>query len=688
MYKIHDPKTIAKVPNKTNVINRAATNISDHTPLSGSSDHQFPNKSNNITHDFAKTSVFPTAQNSLSPTLKISSPHDASEKAAKQTEEKLSKTSHLDGQSFTENGRNLGKTRLSKTARQFYEPFVGSAVDRAKINIGGPAEELAKLSKANALTHGEDIYIPKNKFSPGSVEGRALIGHELTHVAQNQPERPQVFRDEEEPHYPTIAEQKKIEKLLGRERKPKALKTITDADGNTTEVEDVELAEGKNLTPEERVQLAADLKAPLNSTIDELVKNAEESEKSNPSDIHTEEAIYDMALKARKEIYEEFGNYISRSVTLTKTESSVEERIKEDQILVKFSDMSNAAKALARTLATTHCSVCRSELNGLNSESKSAVVNMMATAAVSERGEYLKKAAMLKVGGSYQHKSRTITLPYRGDNVYHSAVHELIHALAHPAFRAAFGDEDLPNEGFTEYFARQVASGSSYPIPFSKVQRVKASTSGPFLFDYGTGGSAEESLRLAYFSGRLELIGWQPTSKQEEKAVEDAGGSKKWDPDKAKEYAEIYKNNAQEKQDPHNNILGVGVYFKPQSASDPTFTVRYARVLAQTQPYSKGRLLLEGQLIGAPIQNPREIGGSLGIAGEYQEPFFYATGGARFIGAATLQGDQGRVDFSPFAGVGIRAWQRIRVGGEAFVLLPIVGQGIIPGGAVTIGIEL
>ncbi len=694
MHKIREPKNIAKITNKTDAINRASGDNPVHIPFSKSRDHQSPKKLDSDTHNFGKISVFPASESPISAPLKISSPTGAHEQAAHQVERKLPQGISTLGNSITENGKSWGETKLSKIGRQFYQPFVGAAVDRAKFHIGGQADELAKLSKAKALTYKEDIYIPKNKFSPRSVTGRALIGHELAHVAQSKTADPQIFRDDE-PHYPSVEEQKKIEKLLGRERRPETTDTTAekkspkteDKTKATPEKEPTKLPEGKNLTKEERKKLATELKAPLKNTIDELVQTMEQNEKISPSNIYSKKALYDMAVKAHKEIYAKFGKYISRKVALTKTKNSVAERIKKDQILVEFSDMSDAANALARTLATTHCSTCSTKLNGLNSESKSAVVGLMAKTAVSERGEFLKKAAKLAVGGSYQHSSRTITLPYSGRNVYHSAVHELIHALAHPAFRAAFGDEDLANEGFTEYFTRKVVSGGSYPEPFSKVKKTGSLMKGPFLFDYGTAGSAEESLRLAYFSGRLDLIGWQPTSEKEKKAVEAAGGAPQWDPKKAKEYAKTYKKNALEKQDSHSNILGVGIYFTPQSVTDPTFTVRYARVLAQTKPYSRGRLLLEGQFIGTPLKNPRQIGGSLGIAAEYQEPYFYATGGVRFIGGATPQGDNARVDFSPFVGVGVRAWQRLRVGAEGFVLFPIVGKGIRPGGGVTVGVE-
>jgi hypothetical protein len=619
----------------------------------------------------------------VQPNLKINAPGNQYEQAANRVEEQLpAQPNHNEG-AFTKNGSKTGTTKLSEAGQRFYQPFVGSAVDNANLHIGGQADELAKLSKAKALTFGNDVYIPENRFAPESSEGRALIGHELAHVGQSQQAPTQVFRDEEEPHYPSVEEQAKIEKLLGRQRT--AITKVTETVGENGEVvkhEEV-IMTGRNLTGEERIALADKLKAPFNDAITKMIP---ESQGSAPIPAYSDDQVYDIAEKAKKGIYAKFGKYISRSVTLTRIDTSVEDRIAKDQILVNAGDMATVAPSFARTVANNFCPECEKNLAGLNSESKGAVVSIMVTRAVSERREFLEKAAKLRVGGFYTHSNRSITMPHSGNNILASTVHELIHSLAHPAFRAAFGDEDLANEGFTQYFASEIEVDGAYPEQTAKVSDIKGLTNGPFLFDLGTGGSAEESLRLAYFSGRLDLIGWKPTSDAEKDAVTKAGGAAEWDPVKAKESAEKYKAAAVEKQDAHNNILGVGVYFQKSSGLEPTFNVRYARVVTQTQPYSRGRLLLEGQFIGSPVE--KTLGGSLGIAGEYQDPYFFANAGARFIGEASLSGNPAKVDFSPFVGVGFRAWQRIRVGAEGFVLLPIAGGGSVQVGAgATVGVE-
>jgi len=96
---------------------------------------------------------------------------------------------------------------------------------------------------------------------------------------------------------------------------------------------------------------------------------------------------------------------------------------------------------------------------------------------------------------------------------------------------------------------------------------------------------------------------------------------------------------------------------------------------------------VEGQLLGAPFSDPKAFGASIGFAGEYQEPYFYAGGGLRFVGTAVGGGASDRLDLSPFAGAGIRAWHSVRVGAEGFVMLPLIGGQREYGGGLTVSVE-
>jgi hypothetical protein len=271
--------------------------------------------------------------------------------------------------------------------------------------------------------------------------------------------------------------------------------------------------------------------------------------------------------------------------------------------------------------------------------------------------------------------------------VRNTAVHELIHYLQHPAFWAAFQNELTIVEGFTEYFAREVTTGerSSYPEPVEKLRAVRAAMKGPF-HPSGHSAEAEESLRLAYFRGRLDLVGWRPSSPAEREAVQKAGGSVPWDPAEGGRREAGYEAGYRAEQDPHRNLIGVGLYFPGGTGRASSLALRYARVFARSEPYAKWQGLLEGQLVGSPI-DPKALGASLGIAGEYQEPYFYLGAGLRVTGELAAADGAHRINLMPFGFAGVRLWQRVRIGAEGFVLVPVPAQKVGAGLGATVGVE-
>jgi hypothetical protein len=504
---------------------------------------------------------------------------------------------------------------------------------------------------------------------------------------------------DQEPHYPSENEQKRIEHLLGRDLKAPAAKppaaTETSVGAGVAPPAATETSAGAGVAPPavergrslgagERRALAERLLGPLLAEIDKLDREPAEQLKTTVPD---DAAAFDLAKQAREAIYREYGRYLDRQIALTQADAPVEARIKADQVLVRFGASERDALSLVRTLIETHCQECLNALSGLDDGSREAVVSALVGLASVRHAAQLKRVAQARVGGSYSHAQRTLRVAQFTNDPYGTAVHELIHALTHPAFRAAFIDERNIIEGFTEYFTRQVVSTTrgSYDEAVSKVKDVRSAMTGPYLFPV-EGASGEESLRQAYFRGRLDLIGWKPSGPAEAKAVEDAGGAAQWDPGKARVQDAAFQGRVRDAQDPHRNVLGAGFFFQPKG--DLTIGVRYARVLLRSEPLARSLLFFEGQVFGSPITEPRRLGASIGLGFEYQEPHFYATGGARLVGSGALSGTSGnRVDISPFVGLGVRPWQRIRVGAEGFVLLPLTGQSVIPAGGGSVAVE-
>jgi len=81
-----------------------------------------------------------------------------------------------------------GGQSLSKETRNFFEPRFGQDFSNVKIHTDSNANQLARSINARAFTKGSDIIFGGGEYSPGSSDGKRLLGHELTHVVQQSAE--------------------------------------------------------------------------------------------------------------------------------------------------------------------------------------------------------------------------------------------------------------------------------------------------------------------------------------------------------------------------------------------------------------------------------------------------------------------------------------------------------------------
>ncbi|MDJ0719872.1 MAG: DUF4157 domain-containing protein, partial [Prochloraceae cyanobacterium] len=73
---------------------------------------------------------------------------------------------------------------LPEETRGFMESRFRKDFSSVRIHTGSEAAQLSRELKAQAFTHGQDVYFGAGKYSPESVEGKRLLAHELTHVVQ------------------------------------------------------------------------------------------------------------------------------------------------------------------------------------------------------------------------------------------------------------------------------------------------------------------------------------------------------------------------------------------------------------------------------------------------------------------------------------------------------------------------
>ncbi len=81
-----------------------------------------------------------------------------------------------------------GGQPLSPSAREFFEPRLGSGFGDVRVHTGAAAAESARAINARAYTVGRDVVFGAGEYAPGTDAGRRLLAHELTHVLQQRGE--------------------------------------------------------------------------------------------------------------------------------------------------------------------------------------------------------------------------------------------------------------------------------------------------------------------------------------------------------------------------------------------------------------------------------------------------------------------------------------------------------------------
>jgi len=73
---------------------------------------------------------------------------------------------------------------LDRAAQTNLGAALGDDFADVRIHDDGEADQLNRALRADAFTAGTDIFFRAGKYNPGSIEGKKLLAHELTHVVQ------------------------------------------------------------------------------------------------------------------------------------------------------------------------------------------------------------------------------------------------------------------------------------------------------------------------------------------------------------------------------------------------------------------------------------------------------------------------------------------------------------------------
>jgi hypothetical protein len=95
---------------------------------------------------------------------------------------------------------------LDRATRAFMEERFGYDFARVRVHQDARAAESARAVKAHAYTVGHDVVFDAGAFAPGTIAGRRLLAHELTHVGQQQTTMPRLQRKlVVDPNHPAAA---------------------------------------------------------------------------------------------------------------------------------------------------------------------------------------------------------------------------------------------------------------------------------------------------------------------------------------------------------------------------------------------------------------------------------------------------------------------------------------------------
>lgn len=570
-----------------------------------------------------------------------------------------------------------GKRSLSPAGRAYFEPLVGAPLDGARIHVDDTAEAVAKHAHAHAATIGEDVFVPPSRFAPETDPGRGLLAHELTHVTHAASSPATLFRDAADPHYPSPDEQKKVEKLLDRDT---VIQPAAPGDTSGPKVVDKK----KTISAADAASMASSFVSPIERWLDTHNSASGRPLTSTPvKTLPDAKAAMAAAQKALPAIWAKFGKYLPATPPKLIEQTDANKPLPAaNELGVLFRWKPDEAETFIRNAASTQCPATITALDPLATSSRNDVLDAMVPLLKADPALWNKveNAARNAVGGRETSGMGAIELTPFGDDPYENAVHEMLHQLTHPAFTAVFSGPI--SEDFTEYFTREVVPTSSGSYDVQNVKNILDAMGGPLPDAHVD--SPEESLRRAYFQGRLDLIGWHKT--EAEKAQTDVpSDTPEWDPAKAQTELDARNARALAAQDPHRNLIGVGLFYT--TSKELLAGPRYVRVFYRDQLVAHTQLYLEGQVVGTVKGDPR-LGASLGLGIDFQNPSTYSGIAVRAQGTGALHGAfDPRVDLELAGKIGLRHWHTVRVGAEGIVFVPVHGGGG-PGVGAAVTVEL
>lgn len=77
--------------------------------------------------------------------------------------------------------------RLDGDTRRRFEHALGADLGQVRVHTGGEVDQANEMLASHAFTIGDDVYVRRADYRPGTRSGDALLAHELAHTVQARP---------------------------------------------------------------------------------------------------------------------------------------------------------------------------------------------------------------------------------------------------------------------------------------------------------------------------------------------------------------------------------------------------------------------------------------------------------------------------------------------------------------------
>lgn len=113
--------------------------------------------------------------------------------------------------------QGLSGEPLAAPVRSYFEPRLGKNLEGVRVHTDSASAQAAHTMHADAYTKGNDIVFGPGQYAPETREGRNLLAHELTHVAQQASgSAPQLQRQAKKT--PPVFYQEVVDAIQGEEK--------------------------------------------------------------------------------------------------------------------------------------------------------------------------------------------------------------------------------------------------------------------------------------------------------------------------------------------------------------------------------------------------------------------------------------------------------------------------------------